>query len=233
MNAEPLYCYCCGSRKFEKHEVLWKQLSDEWRLAKLEIEYINRQQGLTCVSCGANLRSIALAFAFMKAMNFRGLFKDFVQDSTAAKHLKVLEINEAGSLTPWLAKIPGHKLIRYPEFDMTAMPFESSVFDVVIHSDTLEHIEYPIRALSECRRVLKENTGFCLFTVPMVVDRLTASRTGLPPSYHGTKDKLSEDHVVFTEYGCDTWRQVILAGFSECRIVSVEFPSAQALVGVN
>ncbi|MGB3787498.1 MAG: methyltransferase domain-containing protein [Phormidesmis sp.] len=232
MNAEQLSCCCCGSQKFQEHEILWKELVDEWRLSPYEIDYINRQQGLSCLNCGANLRSIALALAFMKVLNFEGLFLDFVKNGST-RHLKVLEINEAGSLTPWLAQMPGHKLIKYPDYNMMTLPFEAATFDIVIHSDTLEHVEHPTRALSECRRVLKPKAGFCLFTVPIVVDRLTISRTGFPPSYHGRETTQPKDYLVLTEYGCDAWRQVILAGFSECRIISIEFPAAQALVGVN
>ena len=232
MNAEQLSCYCCISQKFQGHKVLWKELADEWRLYLYEIDYINRQQGLSCLNCGANLRSIALALAFMKALNFEGLFLDFVKDEST-RHLKVLDINEAGSLTPWLAQMPGHKLIKYPDYNMMALPFEAATFDIVIHSDTLEHVEHPTRALSECRRILKPKTGFCLFTVPIVVDRLTISRTGFPPIYHGRETTQPGDYLMLTEYRCDAWRQVILAGFSECRIVSIEFPAAQALVGVN
>ena len=232
MNTEQLICCCCGSKDFVERKVLWKELVDEWQLSQYEIEYIDRQQGLTCAQCSVNLRSMALATAFMKTMDFSGFFKEFVKD-ISTQQLRVLEINEAGPLTAWLAHMPHRKLVTYPEFDMMALPLESSTFDVVIHSDTLEHVKHPVRALSECRRVLKKNAGFCIFTVPMVVDRLTINRTGLPSSYHGTAENLSQDHLVFTEYGCDAWRQVILAGFTECRIVSVEFPAAQALVGVS
>lgn len=85
--------------------------------------------------------------------------------------------------------------------------------------------------LSECCRVLKSD-DFCSFTIPMIVDRVTISREGLPPSYHGSGEEKS-DLLVYTEYGCDAWKHVIKAGFQECRIFSLEYPSAQALVAVK
>jgi SAM-dependent methyltransferase len=225
-----LDCRCCGHDRFEHKSVLWSELIAEWSLAPYEVEYIERQQGTVCVACGSNLRSMALAVAIMQSLAFRGIFRDFVCGEAAAG-LRILEINEAGGLTPFLREVPGHVLQAYPHIDMMDLPFGSESFDLVVHSDTLEHIANPIRGLSECRRVLKEG-GFCAFTVPIVVDRLTRSREGLAASYHGSPTK-PDDCLVRTEYGADAWKHVLQAGFSECRIVGFEYPAAQALVGVK
>ena len=210
--------------------MLWKELIDQWRLAAHEAAYIDRQQGLHCADCGCNLRSMALARAITACFDFPGLLAEFVRDETASR-VRVLEINEAGRLTPFLAVMPNYVPARYPEVDMTALPFGDGEFDMVVHSDTLEHVPRPVRGLSECRRVLKPG-GFCAFTVPMVVDRLTASREGLPPSYHGSPDNPA-DCLVATEYGADAWKHVVLSGFRECRIVPLEYPAAHAFVGVR
>jgi len=225
-----MICYCCGSGNFTKHNVLWRELIDEWRISNYEVEYINKQQGLHCTECHSNYRSIGLAMSIMRCFNYTGLFKDFVREE-GIQTLQILEINEAGSLTKFLAEIPGHTLKIYPELDMMNMQFPDMTFDLVVHSDVLEHIKYPTRGLSECYRVLKPG-GYCAFTIPMIVDRLTVSREGMPPSYHGSGDNLS-DFIVYTEYGCDVWKQVIQAGFQECRVFSIDYPSAQALVAVK
>jgi ubiquinone/menaquinone biosynthesis C-methylase UbiE len=115
---------------------------------------------------------------------------------------------------------------------MMRMPYADGSYDLVVHSDTLEHVPEPITALAECYRVLAPG-GFCAFTVPMIVDRLTRSRAGLPPSYHGNPDEQSPDFMVQTEYGCDAWKHLFLAGFQECRLMTPEFPSALALVGAR
>ncbi|WP_083888273.1 glycosyltransferase [Pleurocapsa sp. PCC 7327] len=232
MNYSPTIgaCSCCGHTKFTFSTVLWQSLIDEWRLANYEVEYINRQQGLKCENCQSSLRTMALAIAIMKCFGYEGLFQDFVLTEQAQK-LKVLEINEAGQLTRYLAKIPGHVLTSYPEVNMIQMPFQDGSFDLVVHSDTLEHVKYPIKALSECYRVLKPGK-FLAFTIPMVVDRLTSSREGLSPSYHAGAEDINSV-LVYTEYGGDAWKHVIKAGFNECRIFSLEYPSAQVLVGVK
>jgi SAM-dependent methyltransferase len=225
------YCRCCGSRDFVFTEVLWKALTDEWRLAAHEVDYINRQQGLRCAVCGSSLRSMALAQAIMRQYSYAGLLQDFV-GQPSAQALRVLEINEAGEITRYLQQLPKHRLITYPDADMMQLAFPDDSYDLIVHADTLEHIEQPVRALSECARVLQPG-GVCAFTIPIVVERMTCSRIGLPPSYHGAPTNNQSDYMVHTEYGCDAWKQVFLAGFAECRIFSLEYPAAQALIGIK
>ena len=97
----------------------------------------------------------------------------------------------------------------------------------------MEHVPDPIAALSECCRLLKPG-GRLAFTVPIIVDRLTRSQQNSPPSYHGyPEDERRSDFMVHTEYGTDLWKQVMQAGFSECRIIGLEYPSAIALVAMK
>jgi SAM-dependent methyltransferase len=224
-------CTCCGSDQITQSSVLWDSLINEWQLSNDEVKYINRQQGMHCIKCHANLRSMALAKAIMKSFRYSGLFKYFVK-LPRIQQLKILEINEAGSLTQYLSKNPNYTLASYPQVDLMCLPFPDLSYDLVVHSDTLEHIHNPIQALSECRRVLKSG-GVCCFTIPIVVDRLTKTREGLLSSYHGEIGSNQPDLLVYTEYGADAWKQVVQAGFDECRIYSLEYPAAQALVGVK
>jgi SAM-dependent methyltransferase len=225
-----MFCPCCGSTKTQEQSVLWKQLIDEWRLAPPEVAYIDRQQGFHCTGCEANLRSMTLASAIMTSCGFSGLFKEFIRSKQAAS-LRVLEINGACHLAQFLKALPNHVLIEYPQTDMMNLPFDDRTFDLVVHSDTLEHVPQPVRGLAECRRVLKPG-GLCAFTVPIIVDRLTTSRAGLPPSYHGSPSNPT-DCLVHTEYGADAWKHLLLAGFQQCRIFALEYPASLALVGVR
>jgi ubiquinone/menaquinone biosynthesis C-methylase UbiE len=115
---------------------------------------------------------------------------------------------------------------------MTNLPYPDQTFDLVVHSDTLEHVPKPIEGLSECYRVLVPG-GYCAFTIPIIVDRMTKNREGLPPSHHGNAEQRSADLLVQTEYGCDAWKHLIVAGFKECRLITPEFPSALAFVGAR
>ena len=222
-----MYCYVCGHNEFGFKKVLWDRLIDEWQLNDREVEYIDRQQGYYCKSCGSNLRSIALSKALVTSYGFNGTLVEFV-DSDIAQNLKILEINQAGSLTSILQNLKGHLLINYPAFNMTKLSLNSSTYDLVLHSDTLEHVENVDAALSECRRILS-NGGRCIFTVPLIVDRLTRSRHGLSKSYHGMQGQQLEDHVVHYEFGMDIWKFIIKAGFSKITFHCVEYPSGIAL----
>jgi SAM-dependent methyltransferase len=225
------YCLCCGSKDFNAQNILWKELIQEWQLSAYETQYIDRQQGLRCRLCTSSLRSMALALAICRCYGYAGTLEQFVNEGRF-RRLRILEVNEAGGLTQFLSKLPGHTIGFYPELDMMRMPYSNGSYDLVVHSDTLEHVPHPITALTECYRVLAPG-GFCAFTIPVIVDRMTRARTGLPASYHGDSNEPRADLVVQTEYGCDAWKHVTLAGFQECRLITPEFPSALAFVGAR
>ena len=224
----PSPCKVCGGEAFAHHDVLWRELIDQWSLSASEAEYINVQQGTSCTRCGSNVRSIALADALLRWTRTTTTLQKWVE-TPAARRCDLLEINEAGMLSGTLSQLPGHRLVRYPQYDMMALPFEARSFDVVIHSDTLEHVPDARRALRECRRILRPG-GACLFTVPVVVGRLTRGRKGLPVSVHGSEGCTDTALTVHTEFGADVWCQVIESGFDECRIVPYRYPAGIALI---
>ena len=191
-----------------------------------ERDYIDRQQGTSCETCGANLRSIALSDAIRNAVGTTRTLREFVC-ADAARAMSILEINEAGSLNSTLRLLPGHRLAVYPDVDMHSLPYPDDLFDLVVHSDTLEHVAHPVKALAECRRVLKAGGWLC-FTVPTVVGRLTRSRVGLAKSFHDNRET-SDDFLVYTEFGADMWTVVLEAEFAAVTVNAVEFPAALAL----
>lgn len=214
-------CVCCAERELIQKVVLWPELAREWELSPAEYAHIERQQGLTCVACGSNLRTMALAEAVMRffQMNRDVSFREFVSRSPFRKLTRVVEVNEAGQLTQFFRGWNAHQVVRHPEVEMGALPFGDESIDIVLHSDTLEHVSDPVQGLRECRRVLR-SSGACIFTVPFLPGRLTCRRAGMPPSYHGSPT--DERCLVVTEYGADVWTEVLAAGFSECRVVSVD-----------
>jgi SAM-dependent methyltransferase len=220
-------CTVCGASVFTNYTVLWDDLEIEWELTSYEIDYINRQQGRCCGNCGNNMRSLALAYAITRSFSYSGTLVQFVE-SEMAQGIRVLEINETGGLSPILSKLPLHSLISYPSYDMSNLAVPSDSFDLVIHSDTLEHIPQPIVALSECCRVLAD-AGRCIFTIPIVVGRLSKSRTGMKNSFHGSKGQTDIGYLVHTEFGADMWTYAIEAGFTGVKIHSLEYPAAFAI----
>jgi SAM-dependent methyltransferase len=221
-------CPVCAASEFTYREVLWPELIAEWQLSAAEAKYINLQQGFQCQSCEANLRAMTLAHALNRFRRWPRSLLEWVA-SEDAQAVKLLEINEAFNLGRHWQDLPGRQLVRYPETDMHALPFADGTFDIVVHSDTLEHVENPVHALGECRRVLKPD-GALGFTVPIVVGRLTRSRSGLPASYHGREGDHLEDYRVASEFGADVWTAVFEAGFKRCTLISLIYPASVAIL---
>jgi SAM-dependent methyltransferase len=227
-DSEERWCYACGGDSFlPARSVLWKALVDEWQLSAEEVRYVDRQQGECCADCGANLRSVALAKAILATVGAEGSLAHFAS-SAAASGLKLLELNEAGTLSPYLRRLPGYSFGAYPQVDMHNLPYPDGTFDLVVHSDTLEHVENPAHALQECARVLKPGGSIC-YTVPVIVGRLSRSRAGLPKSYHGNPAESGDDFVVHTEFGADFWTIPVQSGLSRVTIHTVAYPAATAV----
>jgi Methylase involved in ubiquinone/menaquinone biosynthesis len=224
----PSPCRVCGGNHFAHHDVLWSDLIAQWGLSRSEADYINVQQGTCCIVCGANIRSIALADAILRHARATSTLKEWVEDDETTCSA-LLEINEAGSLTGVLEKLRGHRLVRYPEYNMMALPFENGSFDLIVHSDTLEHVPDPAQGLRECRRLLRPG-GACIFTVPVVVRRLTRGRKGLPLSVHGSEGCTDSSLTVHSEFGADVWCHVLESGFDDCRMVPYWYPAGIAIV---
>jgi SAM-dependent methyltransferase len=219
-------CSICGGSDFVANKVLWPELIAEWELAEHEEAYIDEQQGYTCRNCEANARIIALGNAVRGALGTDFTIQAFVS-TPAAQKLRILDLNGGVSISPALAGLPNYIRANFPKVDMQSLPYENGAFDLVIHSDTLEHIENPARALQECRRVLAKDGRLC-FTVPVVVGRMTRNRTGLAPSYHGNSSDDKLDYIVHTEFGADAWTYVMQAGFSHFTVNQFRYPASVA-----
>lgn len=218
-------CPACGGSEFLQKDILWDDLVDAWGLSNAEAAYLNRQGGLRCTSCGSRMRSMALAAWLCRRFGDAATLAALVRSPKDAPRVDVLEINEAGQLTQFLRQLPRHTLGCYPEVDMQAMPYADETFDLVVHSDTLEHVPDPVRALAECRRVLRPG-GECAFTVPVVVGRLSRSTVRGLRSWHGDAYERDEGLRVRTEFGADAWIVALKAGFSEVTLFALEYPAA-------
>jgi SAM-dependent methyltransferase len=225
-------CPVCGQNRFINQRVLWPELIKQWKLSPHEVSYINLQQGFCCASCKNNLRAMTLAAAVSSAFGFAGSFEDFCRSDPGIRQLTVIEINPAGNLSPFLQVLPKHSLHSFPQFDMQRMSFADQSIDLIIHSDTLEHVPDSKAALEESRRVLKPG-GHLFYTVPIVIGRLTRTRRGLAPSYHGTTGANREDCIVQTEYGADFWSEIFEAGFREVSLTSLVFPASVAIHAIK
>ena len=156
------------------------------------------------------------------------MLRGFLSDEFPDSGSDVIEVNAAGTLTPYLQLLPQHARYDFPEIDLQSLNFSDDAIDVIIHSDTLEHVPDSKLALKESHRVLKPG-GRLFYTVPIVVGRLTRKRNGLPASYHGKPGIPRPDYTVQTEYGADFWCEIFEAGFRDVALTSLIFPASVAI----
>ena len=217
----PPACLVCAGDRYEHTPVLWPGLIEEWGLSPAEADATDRQQGTRCVSCRCNLRSIALAGGICDAFGYRGTFDAWLGTQPNAR---TLEINGAGDLSARLESLDSLVRANYPDVDMNDLPYDTGSFDLVVHSDTIEHVPDPLRGIGECRRVLRPG-GWLAMTAPVIPGRMTRSRNDLPPSYHGGAGEERADHLVHTEFGSDIWTLLAEAGFVQIGIRAFAWPS--------
>lgn len=227
-NLNKFSCTVCGNNTTHSYNVIWPELIEQWQLTPAQVAYVNQQQGTHCAQCHNNLRSLALAGAITCTQPHMRL-PDWIN---AHSHLKVLEINTAGTIHPWIKHMPQHVLAEYPEVDMQHMPYADDTWDMVVHSDTLEHVRDPVQALKECHRVLVPGGRVC-FTVPVIVERLSRNRKGMPLSHHGSQNTQDVGLQVHTEFGADVWRSCVEAGFEKVTLHTLCYPAAMAIEAVK
>ncbi len=111
--------------------------------------------------------------------------------------------------------------------DVQQLTYADASFDLVTHTEVLEHVPDDARAFAELHRVLRPG-GTMLFTVPLYGGHPTVERARLrngvvehlmEPAYH--IDPLrGEGILAFRDYGLDIVERLRTAGFAEASIVA-------------
>lgn len=212
------HCSACGATPdswFHK-KTINNQLAKDWNLTTILRNKFDNRESSFCPNCGNSHRTRHLAQAILDQIPLgKNNLIDWVKEANK-KHLSVAEINSCGQLHLILG---GLKNLSYSEYvpqnqlktriknflkdisyqDVTNLSYKDNQFDLVIHSDVLEHVDDYQKAVKECRRIIKRS-GVCLFTVPIIMSRATRSRKNLSPSFHGSGEP---DNYVFWEFGKD------------------------------
>ena len=231
VDQKTMQCPICHGTKFKEQQILWPELINSWKLSQSEIQMLNQQQGMSCLNCGSNLRSMTLAGAILTWLNQKKTFQSIYKEPAIEK-LHVLEINEAGTLHAYLMQYPNHTFAIYPEVDIQALPYASGSFNLLVHSDTLEHVPDPVKALKECYRVLMPG-GCMAMTVPILPTRLNRRRHEMPHSYHGCSAETKEDMLVYTEYGADFYSDMIAAGWQKISLYTLGSMASIAIAALK
>lgn len=227
-------CFACGFRgQFVTRKALWPELLAQWELSSEWSRWFDLREGQACPRCWSNLRSIQLAQAIVSAVKnlcgASGMFLNDIFDDEKARGLRIAEINSVGTLHQFLVKCPnlfyseyGSKSEGVPSENLLDLSYADNTFNLVVTSETLEHVPDVDVALREIYRVLKPN-GLHVFTVPIVRDQKNTRQRArlengellhlLPPSYHGGAQREKSDYLVFYEFGDDFIGRCEKAGF--------------------
>ncbi|MFA3790612.1 class I SAM-dependent methyltransferase [Aliiglaciecola sp. SL4] len=97
--------------------------------------------------------------------------------------------------------------------DVRALPFSDNAFDFVITNHVLEHVHEDKMAISEIKRVMKQDTGISILQVPLARNLM---KTRYDPNINSNEQRLAhfgqEDHVRL--YGRDYSELLQNAGLS-------------------
>ena len=241
----PRWCSACGRVTLgRRRSGINNQLAADWGLSASEHQQFDEREGYACLRCASSLRAQALASAVTHWANERfGLGARSLAEVVASPafwQLAVAEVNPCGGLHPILAGKPGLAFSDYgdPERseDFQALSYTDESFDLMLSSETLEHVPDLDATLGEIRRVLKPG-GAHLFTVPVRWDHPTRARRRLdasgkpvallPDSFHGRVP--TPDRVVFREFGGDVRDQLSIPGLT-CDVAPPSSPDTLAVL---
>lgn len=232
------HCTVCGRTRpmLYRRRVIPPRLAELWGLTPGLAEALARKESCDCSACGAKLRCRRLAEAVLR------LYR--VGDSPApslarwvafpeAQALRIAEINRINGVHEVLGRLPHFASSDYTpgaepgsvvdgirSEDLTRLTYPDESFDLVLTSESLEHVPDLDAALGEIRRVLVPG-GRHVFTVPLLPGTgRTYPRAIVRPD--GTIDDVAPrichpggdwGYPVFTEFGADLPAILTDAGF--------------------
>lgn len=234
------FCRVCGRTALMLYQprVIPPLLVSLWSLNARQARALARKESLHCSRCGAKLRARRLAEVLLRLYPCGSpprparSVREWVQ-SPLARGLNIAEINIFNGLHEQIRTLPNLTWSDYQETplqglqpdaarseDLCRLTYRDGCFDLVLTSETLEHVPDLSRALSEIRRVLRPG-GYHVFTIPLRADvpkthaRIVVRPDGilehpLPPLYHPGGDR---GYLVFTEFGLDFTDVIRAAGF--------------------
>lgn len=180
--------------------------------------------GVRCVRCGASVVHLAIGYALQSSVT--GLANRDVCELSARGPLVAFLSRRARSvaLSEYFADAaPGSVRDGVRCEDVQRLTYADASFDVITHTEVLEHVPDDARAFAELRRVLRPG-GVMLFTVPLhggehTVERATLNGSDivhlLPPVYHTDPLQGHDGILAFRDYGNDILDRLRVAGFNE------------------
>lgn len=256
-------CNVCGSdaRFVFNRWVIPDDVAEAFGGADVALAF-RRRESLFCPTCGVSHRIRRIASVLLdhyadEATTFAELVRE-----PGFRSLRIAEINSIGStrsMHAFLSQLPG---LVYSEYlgkerlgeviggvrneDLLGLTYADESFDLILTSDTLEHVPDIGRCLAETQRILRPG-GRHVLTVPVTMwrgrsaQRATLDEAGVvhhlqPPIYHGRGGgpfrliPARGDYLAFTDIGADFSDVFARAGFDVERHDEPGEPSGAGVV---
>jgi Methyltransferase domain len=244
-------CLVCGRLRpmLFRRQVIPRRLEVLWGLTPASAEAFARKESCDCAHCGAKLRARRLAQVVLRLYPTgsppapspslaRWVHEPEIQ------LLRVAEINRIDGLHEQLTRLPhltwsdyddtahaGAASVGVRSEDLARLSYTTDSIDLILTSETLEHVPDLDAALREILRVLVPG-GRHVFTVPVLpgVGKTFARSVLLPDG--SVQDRAARichpggdwGYPVFTEFGADLPERLERAGFE----VDVQFGPVRA-----
>jgi SAM-dependent methyltransferase len=233
-------CDICGrfGPMLYRRRVVPRRLEELWGLTPRLAKALARRESCDCAWCGGKLRARRLAYVLLQTYPVGTPPRPARSVAEWVRHpearaLRVAQINRIDGLDevlqtlPHLASsdftpgaLPGAVAGGVRSEDLTRLTYPDAAFDLVLTSETLEHVPDLGGALAEIRRVLSAG-GRHLFTVPRLPDvattfaRASLGRDGAVVQHAAPLRHPGGDagYPVFTEFGADCLDIFRRAGF--------------------
>jgi SAM-dependent methyltransferase len=181
------FCDVCGRFRpmLYRRRVIPRRLEELWGLSPRLALALARKESLDCSGCGAKLRARRMAKVLLHIYQVGSppapasslaRWAEYPQ----AQALRVAEINRIEGLHDHLSRLPGFQSSDYQpgslhgtithgirSEDLTQLTYPESSLDLVLTSETLEHVPDLHAALKEIHRVLVPG-GLHVCTVPLL-----------------------------------------------------------------
>jgi SAM-dependent methyltransferase len=233
-------CAVCGRFRpmLFRRRVIPRRLEELWGLSPRLARALARKESSDCSYCGAKLRGRRLAqivlilYPIGKAPALARSLADWVEDP-AIRQLRVAEINRIDGLHEQLLRLthfsssdyvpgsdPGTTHAGVRSEDLTHLTYADSSFDLLLTSESLEHVPDLRAALNEIHRVLAPG-GRHVFTIPVLPGVAKTFSRAVVRADGSIEDRAQRichpggdvGYPVYTEFGADLTDLFEQAGF--------------------
>lgn len=229
------YCSICSAITPFQSPCLENANPDEW---------VNLRECFTCSKCGFIARhrlyyDVLMSYASEEIQDSKILLFEHVTPFAKMMANRYSSVVTCEFLSPEYKSgtahdVNGDSILHQ---DMQAMSFPDSSFDILLHSDVLEHVPDYRKGLEECRRVLKPE-GLLCFACPLYDVYRTKVRAEMidgklvhhmQPEYHGNP-LTPEGSLAFVSLGWDMVNTLQDLEFSDINM-NVMFSPFKGYVG--